>query len=110
MFTKADLIILEWIPEQMHKKQGKEFNKDATVAHQQAVNILKQQALYQDSIKTLYAQAPKHKTEHAKVQLKKLIKQAQGSQIKHILKQDWQPVLHNWVISLMQVVASNKIY
>ena len=107
---KAGLIMLEWVPEQIHKKQAKEFNKDATVVHQQAVNILKQQALYQDSIKILYAQVSKHRTEHAKFRFKKLIQQAQASQIKHILKQDWRQALHNWVISLMQAVVSNKIY
>ncbi len=93
---KVDLIILEIILEQTQLKQAKEVNKDATVVHQQEVNILKQQVQYQDNIKILCAQASKkYRTEHEKVRLKKQIQQAKGFHIKQIHKRDWRLALHN---------------
>ena len=64
------------------------------MAHQQAVNILKQQVQYQDSIKIRCARLLKKlKTGLEKVQLKKQIQLVQGSQ--HIPKLDWQLAHHN---------------
>ena len=86
---RVELTMSETILEQTRLRQVKGVNKDAIVAHQRAVNILKQQGQYQDSIKILCAQASKkYRTEHAKVQLKKQIQRVQGFKIKHILKQD----------------------
>ena len=60
---RVELTMSETILEQTRLRQVKGVNKDAIVAHQRAVNILKQQGQYQDSIKILCA----HSTNSARI-------------------------------------------